>query len=68
MDRRALAEGVLELLGIHRRDRCGVERADVLEAQRPGERLPDGYLLVDRESDEERERLLRAAGSPRPNR
>ena len=58
MDRRALAEGRLELLGIHRRDRCGVERADpLLELQRPGERRLDRHLLVDREPDEERERL-----------
>ena len=60
VDRRRLAERRLERLGIHRRDRARVERADpLLQLERPGERLLDGDLLVDRKPDQERERLGR---------
>ena len=44
--------------GSMRGDRPGVERADpLLQLERARERLLDGHLLVEREADEERERL-----------
>ncbi len=60
VDRRALAEDHLELVGIHRCDRRRVERADPLrELLRAEERRRHRHLLVECEADEERERLLR---------
>ena len=56
-------KAVVELLRVHRRDRRGVERPDpALQLQRPGERLLDGHLLVEREADQERERVGRDEG------
>ena len=46
--------------GVGLRDPAGVERPDpLLQLQRPGERGRDGHLLVEREPDQERHRLLR---------
>ena len=59
MERRPLAEGAVELAGVHARDRAGVESADApLELERPREGLLHRDLLVEDEADEERERLL----------
>src|SRR2546430_4867261 len=45
---------------VDRRELGRVERADALsEDERPGERLLRGYLLVDGEADEQRERIAR---------
>ena len=58
MDRRTLAERVLERLRVHGCDRARVERPDpLLEAERPGERLLHRHLLIDREPDQQRERV-----------
>ena len=58
MDRRALAEHGLEPRGIGGGDRTGVECAQpVPELQRSEERRRDGHLLVEREADQERERI-----------
>jgi len=54
---RLLAERRLE---IRRRERVRVERAHaLLDLERPGERGLHRHLLVERESDQERHRLLR---------
>ncbi len=54
-----LAEERLELARVGRGDRAGVERAEsALELQRAGERRLHGYLLVEREPDQQRERIL----------
>ena len=59
MKRRPLPEHLLELRGIHRRDPPGVERADpALQLERARERLLYGNLLVEREADQQRERLV----------
>ena len=59
MDRRLLPEERLELGGVGRRDRLRVERAEApLELERPCERSLHGDLLVEREADQERERIL----------
>ena len=58
MDRRLLAEERLEVRVV--RDRLRVERAEpLLQAERPCERLLHRHLLVEREADEQRERILR---------
>jgi hypothetical protein len=55
MDRGALAEQRLE---VHAGQRGGVERARaLLEHERSRERLLHGHLLVEREADQQRERL-----------
>ena len=60
VDRRLLAKGRLERGGVGLRDPAGVERPDpLLQLQRPGERGRHGHLLVEREADQERHRLLR---------
>ena len=58
VDRRFLAERGLELGGIHRGDPAGVERADpLLQLERSGEGGLHGDLLVEREPDQERQRI-----------
>ena len=58
MDPRALAEHVLERLRIHRGDSARIERPDaLLQLERACERGLHRDLLVEREADEERERL-----------
>ncbi len=60
MDAWALAEHAHELFGIHRSDRGRVERADaLLQLERAEERGLHRDLLVEREADQQRERLLR---------
>jgi len=57
VDRRFLAERLVE---IHPRELAGVERADaLLQGERPGEGLLHGHLLVEREADQQRERVAR---------
>src|SRR5437868_3298876 len=59
MDRRTLSEGVREAIGIDRRERRRVEGAEsTTDLERPVERLLDRHLLVEREPDQECERLL----------
>ena len=58
VQRRALAEHGGELLGVARRDARAVEVSQArAQDERPRERLLDGDLLVEREADEERERV-----------
>ena len=58
MQRGPTAEHFLELRGIHRRDPRRVQMADSpLQLERPRERLLDGDLLVEREANEERQRV-----------
>ena len=58
VQRRALAEHLGELLGIARRDARGVEVPETrAKLERAGEGLLDGDLLIEREADEERERV-----------
>ena len=60
MDRGLLAERGLELLGIEPGDGVCVQRAEpLLHLQRPRERHGYRHLLVEREADEKRQRLLR---------
>ncbi len=59
MDRRLLAEERLEVGG---GDLLRLERAEpLLQAERPLERLLHRHLLVEREADEQRERVGRDA-------
>src|SRR5204863_9441771 len=60
VQRRLAAEDLFQLVGRQRRDRARVERAESpLQLERARERLLDGDLLVEREADEQRQRLLR---------
>ena len=55
MQRRALAEGGRQSLGIRRGDAADVEVPEPLaQLERAGERLLHGHLLVEDEADEER--------------
>ena len=56
MDRRLRPEGLLQ---VELRELVRVERPDpLLQDVRAGERLRHRHLLVDREADEQRERIL----------
>ena len=58
VQRRALAEHGGELLGVARRDARDVEVPEArAQLERARERLLDGDLLIEREADEERERV-----------
>ena len=58
VQRRALAEHLGELLGVARRDACAVEVPEArAQLERSREGLLDGDLLIEREADEERERV-----------
>src|SRR5205823_7830554 len=60
MHGRLLTEGLLDAARVGGRDALRVERAEApLELERPGERSRHGHLLVEREADEQRERLTR---------
>ncbi len=59
MQRRLLAEGLLELVEVELGDRRGVERLDPLgEAQRSLEGQLDRDLLIEEHADQQRERLV----------
>ena len=59
MERRPLAEDRVEVGRVHRRDPRGIEVAEpALELGRAAERLLDGDLLVEREADEQGERIV----------
>ena len=54
-----LTEGRVELARIHRGDLRGIEVAEPApELERAAERLLDGHLLIEREPDQQRERLV----------
>lgn len=58
-----LAEGAIELPGVHAGDRRRVEGADAaLKLEWAREGLLDGHLLIEDEADEERERLFGEEG------
>src|SRR6476620_4980955 len=59
MNRRLLAKHPLELTGIGRSELARVERSEaLLELERPEERRWHRHLLVEREADQQCERLL----------
>ena len=59
MDCRLLAEDLVELGGVERRDLLGVEVPEpLLQLERAVEGLLDGDLLIQREPDQQRQRAL----------
>jgi hypothetical protein len=59
MQRGAFPEGLLELRGVHCRDRRRVERADAPpELVRAGESLLERHLLVEHEAVQQRIRIV----------
>jgi hypothetical protein len=58
MERRLGAKRLLELGGLHSRQRIGIDGADAAhELERSREGLLDAHLLVERKPDQERHRI-----------